>query len=945
MKINFFNKFIDDQYKSGKIDNKYPNEKGNVMVCCPFPHTKKEFDKFTWQEKDVNFFEEVPSASINEDMGAFNCFVCGKHFNELGFAQAVTGKSKEDIIKEFLVKEELEDVCKEWEANQHYNLLVNYDMMEKLKNLKISEDVIKELKLGYMTNCLATPVFVNNELVNVARYNINKIPGQSKVMYNKNAKSGDIVPFDVWKKDNRNTIICEGEKDMLIARSNGFNAITLTGGSQASIKKEYLEYFRNRNVNIVYDNDEAGKNGALKLYKELKDYANVFITDISPICSEKKEDIGDLFNKYDKKAEDLVYLLKNYSTKPSEEVLNKVETKNVLNISKLASNIKNSKLKVNLKSSFQIIATCIDTFAVPEYAIFKRKKDFDNDENDDGKKESYTWFLNNNPGNFLELIEGKIKTKDIPNILASICNVGQKWSNLYSIELGKLKTVYKCVVADEVSDNDEKSNEITIDLYSFIPLEIGNIYEITYKLFPHPRDGQKIIAVANEIKESEYMFDKNNQDYINSLNLFKVNDNLNNKIEELYQSARCHIAPYLNKRLWFLSELVFNSPLDITYKKPIRGALDVFILGDTRTGKSETTRALTKLYDFGEVVPLKTATVASLVGGTDERLKRTKLGVLPRFHKELVVMEEFSGAPMDFIKTLTEIRSSNMVKIYRVAGEVKAPCKLRMITISNPITVDNNAMQIASYPNGIEPLSELIKSPEDIARYDAFMIVPHVSTLTNPFSSKVDLNMKIDKVHYENKIKWIKSLEAKNVVIDDTLGSYIFEKGLELNKKYGCSFTVFGSETDKKIARFASALACMLVNTTDYENVIVTKDHVDYIINFIESLYDNNVFRLKEFANEEKSYNVVVEQDTQLLNDMYPKNVTLIDFLSNNSRIGRNELITISGLDRVEFNKIFNLLASRKFIKLDKDQVIPTIKFRETYQLIDKNFNLWDLNS
>lgn len=118
MKINFFNKFIDDQYKSGKIDNKYPNEKGNVMVCCPFPHTKKEFDEFTWQEKDVNFFEEVPSASINEDMGAFNCFVCGKHFNELGFAQAVTGKSKEDIIKEFLVKEELEDVCKEWEANQ-----------------------------------------------------------------------------------------------------------------------------------------------------------------------------------------------------------------------------------------------------------------------------------------------------------------------------------------------------------------------------------------------------------------------------------------------------------------------------------------------------------------------------------------------------------------------------------------------------------------------------------------------------------------------------------------------------------------------------------------------------------------------------------------------------------------------------------------------------------
>ena len=42
--------------------------------------------------------DHKPSASIKNDY--FNCFVCGEHFNELGFAQAITGKSKEDIIKE-----------------------------------------------------------------------------------------------------------------------------------------------------------------------------------------------------------------------------------------------------------------------------------------------------------------------------------------------------------------------------------------------------------------------------------------------------------------------------------------------------------------------------------------------------------------------------------------------------------------------------------------------------------------------------------------------------------------------------------------------------------------------------------------------------------------------------------------------------------------------------
>lgn len=943
MKLKFFDDFIEKQFNEKRIDNKYPNEKGNVMVCCPFPHTRKTLNQKTWIEETEQFYEKVPSASINKDMGAFNCFVCGQHFNELGFAEKLLEKPKEEIIKDYLVEEELEDTTKEWENNQHRNLLENKDMLEQLRLLNISDDIIRQLKLGCITNCLATPVFKNNKLINIVRYNIFKLDNVSKVRYNEHSRTGDIVPFDIWKNDNRNTIICEGEKDMLIARSFGFNAITLTGGSQASLQREYLQYFKGRNVNIVYDNDNAGVNGSKKLYKDLEQYCNVFITDIGAVCKEEKEDVGDFFNKYNKDYNDFVNLLKLNSKKLTKQELNNIKTKNTLDFSKLENNIKNSKLKSRVRSSFQIIATCTDTYAIPEYAIFKIK-DIVREEMPNDSKKIKTWFLKDSPGDFLELMEGKIKTKDIPNLLASLCGLNSKWYNLYDLEMGKLKTVYKCVVTDEVSDTDEKANENTVDLYSFRPLDIGSIYDVEYKLYPHPREGQKIIAVAQDIKETSFDFDKNDKELVSSLNEFKVKTTIQDKLEELYQSARSHIAPYLKKDLWFLMDLVFNSPLDITYKKPIRGALDVFVLGDTRTGKSETSKALTKLYDFGEVVPLKTATVASLIGGTDERLKKTKLGVLPRYHKELVVMEEFSGAPIDFIKTLTEIRSSNMVKIYRVAGEIQAPCKLRMLTISNPMSYGGSMMQIASYPNGVEPINELIRSPEDIARYDAFMLVPSVKDLTNPFINKDEANLKIDKKHYENKMKWIKSLGSENIIIDDQLGSYIFNKALELNKMFSCSFAVFGSETDKKIARMSAALACMLCNTTDLEHVNVTKEHVDVIVNFMKSLYDNYPFRLKDFANEERAYNIVKEEDTNLLNEIYPKNTTLIEFLANNSRIGRNELITISGLDRESFTKIFNLLASRKFIKLEKEQVLPTIKFRETYKLIDKSFNLYDIN-
>lgn len=932
MRLNIFDEFIENQYSKGLIDNTYPNEKGNVMVCCPFPHHDKTFN--------MDYYETKPSASINKDMGAFNCFVCGRHGNELEFAQMLTGLPKEDIIKGHLVQEELEDDYSNWEQLQHQDLLNDFDMLLKLNDLNITGQVIESVKLGKITNKLATPVFVNGKLKNVARYNINKLPNTPKVEYMPNSKTGDIVPFDLWKNNFNNTVICEGEKDMLVARSYGINAITLTGGSQASIKPEYLENFRKRNVYIVYDNDDAGRTGAKKLYKQLIDYCNVFITNISSVCKEEKEDVSDFFNKYNKSREDFIYILENNSRQLTQNELKDIKTKTSLNFSKLSDNIKNSIIKRNVRSSLQIIATCLDTFAIPEYAIFKLKDGIEAD-----KRKTVSWFLKDSSGNFLELMEGKIKTKDIPDILASICKLPKKWYDFYNLELGKEKTIYKCVVTDEVKDNEEeKTNETTIDLYSFIPLEIGNSYDLDYKLFPHPREGQKLIAVATNIRQTNYEFDKNNGEYLKSLDKFKVTTTINDKLNELYESARCHISPhshYLDKKMWFMMDLVFNSPLDITYNGKIRGALDVFILGDTRTGKSEASKNLTKLYDFGEVIPLKTATVASLIGGTDERLKRTKLGALPRHHKELAVLEEFSGAPADFIKSLTEIRSSNIVKIYRVAGEVKAPCKLRMITISNPIAYGTNLAQLISYPNGIEPLNELIKSPEDIARYDAFMLITQ-QPLLDPNQNRLKEELKIDEACYKVKSKWIKSLKSENVIISEELGNYIFSKALELNNIFSCSFPVFGSETNKKIARLSSALACMLCNTVDYENIIVTKEHVDVIVNFLKSIYDNNVFRLKDFAEEEKSFNIVVDKDTALLNDMYPKNVTLIDFLANNSRVGRNELVTISGLNKDNFTKVFNLLASRKFVKLDREQVIPTIKFRKTYRLLNKDFNLYD---
>ena len=168
------------------------------------------------------------------------------------------------IVKTLLLKS-TEDIT-DWETI-HQNLLVNDKWLSVLKDLGISERVRDELLIGYENkNGIAFPVFLFGKIVDVVTYRPNQKP---KTLIRKGSKTGMIVPFDIWKDTpkNKTTIICAGEKDMAIARTMGFNAISITGGEN-SIPSLFLEYFKDRPVAIVYDNDIAGSNGATGLVQD-----------------------------------------------------------------------------------------------------------------------------------------------------------------------------------------------------------------------------------------------------------------------------------------------------------------------------------------------------------------------------------------------------------------------------------------------------------------------------------------------------------------------------------------------------------------------------------------------------------------------------------------------------------------------------------------------------
>jgi len=76
MNLHFFEDYIKVMFEQNKVDTMFPDDKGNVPMCCPFEHIREEFDELTWTYNKVKYYEKEPSSSINLDMRVFHCFTC-----------------------------------------------------------------------------------------------------------------------------------------------------------------------------------------------------------------------------------------------------------------------------------------------------------------------------------------------------------------------------------------------------------------------------------------------------------------------------------------------------------------------------------------------------------------------------------------------------------------------------------------------------------------------------------------------------------------------------------------------------------------------------------------------------------------------------------------------------------------------------------------------------
>lgn len=179
--------------------------------------------------------------------------------------------------------------------------------LEYWQNLGVEKSILEKYKVHSISNyCWTgkTPINTKKEAVAFA-FELNGdfklyIPNQPEAGITKNVlpafPNNPIFGLEQLAEKTENIVICEGEKDTIVAHSRGFNAVTFGSGSihskQENIKSVQL---RCNNLFVCFDTDDTGITGMQKLIESNPNIIPLYLPKNEKI---KNYDVTDYFQEH-----------------------------------------------------------------------------------------------------------------------------------------------------------------------------------------------------------------------------------------------------------------------------------------------------------------------------------------------------------------------------------------------------------------------------------------------------------------------------------------------------------------------------------------------------------------------------------------------------------------------------------------------------------------------
>ncbi len=245
---------------------------------------------------------------INAQTGQYQCKKCMaewnlhtimKHYGDDPKEQDVEGYNPEPIITNHRVGKKKETLTEK--DVEKYHAAIPETIRDYLHSRWITDAIINERKLGYGSfhgqNWIVIPLRSSDGQLQTLK--LRRDPSRSdghKYMYF--PSGGEVILYgeQLLEGNDDFIVICEGEFDQMVLLDQGLVSITSTGWA-GTFKDAWVEKLQKlKEVYICYDNDEAGKTGALKLANKIKiRFPNLIIKNIT-IPDDKWKDVSEYFS-------------------------------------------------------------------------------------------------------------------------------------------------------------------------------------------------------------------------------------------------------------------------------------------------------------------------------------------------------------------------------------------------------------------------------------------------------------------------------------------------------------------------------------------------------------------------------------------------------------------------------------------------------------------------
>lgn len=809
---------------------------------------------------------QSPSASMNLDKGFFNCMK-SNHGSTVGRLIEVLKKEKGFDLRSarMAARNAVANPRKtsasvavaalpdEAKVSGWVTRLLSADAhLAALMNERgFSVETIKKWQIGWDGQRYTIPVRdEDGEIVNVRRYKMKAGLKEQKMLNIPGHGTGRVFRPDLLAVHDE-IVLCEGETDCILLNQSGIPTVTHTSGA-STFKAEWVPLFKDKIVFVCYDNDDGGAKGSAKVARMLAKVAKaVYIVKI-PINT-KGADVTDYLVNEGNNAEDFRELMEE--ARAANPVAARKDRTTPIDGKKVS--LEDSMSPENANEPLEVMVTVAGK-QNPPYVIPKQFK-----VSCDMSKgaqcaacpvgiASGELDVTFNPDD--EQLFRYIEAAEARQRLLMKEVSGARCSDRSEFRVEETYTMEELIVSPSIDDRDSGRDAapMTRRIYSVNTYRtpVNSTRKMLGRNVSDPKNSrQSFMAWNNEPVKTTLDTFEPTPEMLSQLSKFRPGDNDGvpesplEKCKEIARDLEKFVTRIYGRELLHVAyDLVWHSPLsfEVEGRRLDKGWLEMMVVGDTRTGKSETAERLTRHYSAGVLKSCEGATFAGLVGGVQQigNSWTTTWGVIPLNDRRLVILDEVSGLKdKDVIENMSSIRSSGVAQITKIANE-STSARTRLIWITNP----GDGSMISDHSNaGMDAIKTVVKANEDLARFDFAMAATKDevdSGLINSVHEETGRQM-FDSESCHNLVLWAWSLKPEQIQFTESAEETARAEAQAVGRRYVSDPPLLQTENARfKLYRIAAALAARTFSSYDGgKTLLVTADHVRDAVRFLDEIY------------------------------------------------------------------------------------------------------------